>query len=113
MFFLPWPTRCGYGGLVENGLALAGNSGYRELLQSLTGVSFVDSCFFDRTERDWLQLVVVGLDDRTGAVVTQRKKGKGEPPRDPRDAPPFLTHGADDFSLNGPHGLLISRVCRW
>ena len=29
-FSLPWPTRCGFGGLVENGLVLAGNSGLRQ-----------------------------------------------------------------------------------
>lgn len=28
-------------------------------------------------------------------------KGKEEPARDPRDAPLFLTHGADDFSSHG------------
>ena len=98
---------CGFGGLVENGPALADNSGHRELLQSLAGVCFVDSCFFERTERDWLQWKETGLDDRTGAVVALRRKGKEEPPRDPRDAhrltPKSPPHGADDFSRHGPH----------
>ena len=85
-FFLLRPARCGFGGLVENGPAWVGNSGYQEPLQSLTGVCFVDSCFFNRTERYWLKWIETGLDDRTGAVVTQRKKGREEPPRDPRDA---------------------------
>ena len=41
------------------------------------------------------------FNDRTGAVVSLRMNGKEEPARDPRDAPPFLTHGADDFSSHG------------
>ena len=107
-FFLPWPARCGLGGLVENGLAWAGNSGHQEPLQSLNGISFVDSCFFNRTDRDWLQWMQTGLHDRTGAVVALREKGKEEPPRDPRDAhrigtPKSSPHGADDFSHHGPH----------
>ena len=96
------PATCGFGRLVENGPALAGNSGHREALGPLTGVSFVDSCFFDRTERDWLLLIETSLDALTGAVVALRKKGKEEPPRDPRDAarlnPKSSPHGADDTS---------------
>ena len=98
----PWPARCGFGRLVENGPALADNSGHREALGPLTGVSFVDSCFFDRTERDWQQWMDTGLDALTGAVVALRKKGKEEPPRDPKDAarltPKSSPHGADDTS---------------
>ena len=41
------------------------------------------------------------FNDRTGAVVSLRMKGKEEPARDPSDASPFLTHGADDFSSHG------------
>ena len=67
-FLFPWPARCGFGRLVENGPALADNSGHREALGPLTGVSFVDSCFFDRTERDWQQWMETGLDALTGAV---------------------------------------------
>lgn len=96
------PARCGFGRLVENGPALADNSGHREALGPLTGVSFVDSCFFDRTERDWQQWMETGLDALTGAVVALRKKGKEEPPRDPKDAarltPKSSPHGADDTS---------------
>jgi len=101
-FLFPWPARCGFGRLVENGPALADNSGHREALGPLTGVSFVDSCFFDRTERDWQQWMETGLDALTGAVVALRKKGKEEPPRDPKDAarltPKSSPHGADDTS---------------
>ena len=101
-FLFPWPARCGFGGLVENGPALADNSGHREALGPLTGVSFVDSCFFDRTERDWQQWMKTGLDALAGAVVALRKKGKEEPPRDPKDAarltPKSSPHGADDTS---------------
>jgi hypothetical protein len=101
-FLFPWPARCGLGRLVENGPALADNSGHREALGPLTGVSFVDSCFFDRTERDWQQWMETGLDALTGAVVALRKKGKEEPPRDPKDAarltPKSSPHGADDTS---------------
>ena len=101
-FLFPWPVRCGFGRLVENGPALADNSGHREALGLLIGVSFVDSCFFDRTERDWLQFMDTGLDALTGAVVALRKKGKEEPPRDPKDAarltPKSSPHGADDTS---------------
>jgi hypothetical protein len=101
-FLSPWPARCGFGRLVENGPALANNSGHREALGPQTGVSFVDSCFFDRTERDWQQWMETGLDALTGAVVALRKKGKKEPPRDPKDAarltPKSSPHGADDTS---------------
>ena len=100
-FLFPWPARCGFGRLVENGPALADNSGHREALGPLTGVSFVD-CFFERTERDWQQWMETGLDALTGAVVALRKKGKKEPPRDPKDAarltPKSSPHGADDTS---------------
>ena len=101
-FLFPWPARCGFGRLVENGPALADNSGHREALGPLTGVSFVDSCFFDRTECDWHQWMEAGLDALTGAVVALRKKGKEEPPRDPKDAarltPKSSPHDADDTS---------------
>ena len=96
------PARCGFGRLVDNGPALADNSGHREALGPLTGVSFVDSCFFDRTERDWQQWMETGLDALTGADAALRKKGKEEPPRDPKDAarltPKSSPHGADDTS---------------
>ena len=68
-FLFPWPARCGFGRLVENGPALADNSGHREALGPLTGVSFVDSCFFDRTERDWQQWMKTGLDALTGQCI--------------------------------------------
>ncbi len=101
-FLFPWPARCGFGRLVENGPALADNSGHREALGPLTGVSFVDSCFFDRTERHWQQWMETGLDALTGAVVALKKKGKEEPPRDPKVAarltPKSSPHGADDTS---------------
>ena len=41
------------------------------------------------------------FNDRTRDVVSLRMKVKEEPPRNPRDVPPFLTHGADDFSSHG------------
>ena len=107
-FLFQWPARCGFGGLVENGPAWVGNSGYQEPLQSLTGVSFVDSCFFDRTERDWQQWMETGLDALTGAVVALRKKGKEKShlaiPRTQPGSPPNLHHTVPTTSHHGARG---------
>ena len=100
-FFLPWAARCGSGGLVENALAPHTAVDNADPLQSLTGCLVVDVTIPQRNAQDWVEWRGAGSDSRTGAVVALREKGKEDPPHDPRDAPPFLTHGSDDFSRHG------------
>ena len=52
LFFFPWPTSCGFGGLVENGLALRTAVDNADPLQSLTGCLLVDVTIPQRNAQD-------------------------------------------------------------